>query len=47
MRSMEYWLKNDKKMKVNRSGTQQSDTVPLVLRKGRQKNTYFEKNQKY
>lgn len=35
-------------MKVNRSDTQHSDTFPLVLKKkGRQKNIYFEKKQKY
>lgn len=34
-------------MKVNRSDIQHSDVFPLVLKKGRQKNAYFEKKQKY
>jgi len=42
---MEYWL-NNKKMKVNGSDTQHSDTFPLGVEKGRQKNIYFEKKQK-
>lgn len=34
-------------MKVNRSDIQNSDVLPLVLKRGRKKKTYFEKRQKY